>query len=176
MSTSKFEFAAIVELLRRSENDTQVRTFFGQAMLRIEHDEYYGSLEFKSEGVEVVFNEAPWVVRPDEVAEPKELYVAAFHLHREGHEGYAGYSGQLPNGVALDDPEGEVLRKMGSSPHSRGGGGMSTLLKRPIPYWFRYALGDGFLHFQLDATRRIQMVTLEASDVVGGRVPAVSHR
>ena len=175
MSKSKFEFATIVALLRRSENDTQVRTFFGQAMSRIEHDEYYGSLEFKSEGVDVVFKEAPRVVRPREVGNPKELYVAAFHLHREGHEGYAGYSGQLPNGVALDDPEGDLLRKMGSSPYSSGGGGMSKLLKRPIPYWFRYALRDGFLHFQLDAIGRIEMVTLDASDVVGGRVLAVSH-
>lgn len=102
------------------------------------------------------------------MTDPKELYVAAFHLHREGHEGYAGYSGQLPNGVAFDDPEVEVLRKMGSSPRSRGGGGMSKLLKGPIPYWFRYTFGNGVLHFQLNATGRIEMVTLDASDFARG--------
>ena len=68
----------------------------------------------------MVFQEAPWVVPSEEVADPRELYIAAFDLHREGHEGYAGYSSQLPNGVALDDLEGDVLRKMGSTPHSRG--------------------------------------------------------
>ena len=107
----------------------------------------------------MVFQEAPWVVPSEEVADPRELYIAAFDLHREGHEGYAGYSRQLPNGVALDDLEGDVLRKMGSTPHSRGAGGISKLLG-PIPYWFRYAFGNGFLHFQLDAAGRIEMVTL----------------
>jgi hypothetical protein len=136
-------------------------------------NEYYGSLEFKSDGVDVVFKEAPWVLPPEEVVDPKELYLAAFHLHREGHEGYSGYSGQLPNGVALDDPEDEVLRKIGL-PHSSGGGGMSKLLKRPIPRWFRYALGDSFLHFQLDATGRVDMVTLEASASQSGLTGGVA--
>ncbi len=166
MSRPRFDLAAIAELLRRSENDPLVRNFFGQAMSRIERDEYYGSLEFKPEGVDVVFHEAPWVVPSEEMTDPKELYVAGFHLHREGHEGYAGYSGQLPNGVALGDAEDEVLRKMGPSVHSRGGG-MSKLLKGPIPYWFRYAFGNGFLHFQLDASGRIEMVTLDARGRTG---------
>lgn len=60
MSAPRFDLAAIAALLRRSKNDPLVRNFFGQAMLRIERDEYYGSLEFKAEGVEVVFQEAPW--------------------------------------------------------------------------------------------------------------------
>jgi hypothetical protein len=153
----------MVELLSRSENDPQVRGFFGHAMSRIGRDEYYGSLEFKPEGVDVVFKEAPWVAPPEKVTDPKGLYVAAFHLHREGHEGYAGYSGQLPNGVALDDSEREALRKLGP-PHSQGGGGMSKVLKKPIPRWFRYPLRDGFLHIQLDAESRIEMVTLDGSE------------
>jgi hypothetical protein len=129
MTTSRFEFAAIVKLLRRSENDPDVRNFFGQAMSRIERDEYSGYLEFKPEGVDVIFEEAPWVVPTEAIADPKQLYVAAFHLHRSGHEGYTGYSGQLPNGLALGDSEGEVLRKMGR-PLETGGGGVSKLLGR----------------------------------------------
>ncbi len=161
---TKFNFEQLVSLLRRSENDPEVRNFFGQAISSIEHDEYYGSLEFKPEGVDVVFNEAPWVVPSEKITDPKELYLAAFHLHREGHEGYAGYSGQLPNDVALDDPEAEVLRKMGQ-PSTSGGGGMSTVVKGPIPRWFRYSFGDAFLHFQLDANGRVDMATLSARDI-----------
>src|SRR5579864_8490706 len=101
MSTSKFDFEKLINLLWRSENDPETRNFFGQQMSSIERDEYYGSLEFKPEGVDVVFKEAPWVVPSEKITDPKELHVAAFHLHREGHEGYAGYSSQLPNGVAL---------------------------------------------------------------------------
>jgi hypothetical protein len=106
----------------------------------------------------VVFKEAPWVVPTEGIADPKELYVAAFHLHRSGHEGYTGYSGQLPNGLALGDPEGEVLRKMGR-PLETGGGGVSKLLGGPVPHWFRYPLGDNILHVQLDAAGRVELVT-----------------
>ncbi len=174
MSTSKFEFSQIAALLRRSENDARVRDFFGPAITNIERDEYYGSLEFKSDGVDVVFKEAPWIVPADEVVDPEELYLAAFHLHGEGHEGYSGYSCQLPNGVALGDPEDEVLRKMGP-PHSSGGGGISKLLKRPVPRWFRYALGGSFLHFQLDAAGLVDMVTLDASDGQAGLTARLAH-
>jgi hypothetical protein len=161
MSTSRFEFDRIVKLLLRPENDAKVRSFFGQAMFRIHRDEYYGSLEFKPEGVDVVFKEAPWVLPSKEVTDPKELYVAAFHLHSEGHEGYARYAGQLPGGIAFGDPESEVLRKMGP-PLASGGGEMSKVLKRPVPRWFRFGLGDCVLHIQFNETGRVEMVTLAA--------------
>ena len=164
MNTTKFEFAEIVKLLHRSENDREVRNFFGQAMSSIERDEYYGSLEFKPEGVEAVFREAPWVVPATEITDPKVLHVSAFHLHRKGHEGYSGYSGQLPNRVVLGDTEAEIVRKMGQ-PAVTGGGGMSAVLKRSIPRWLRYTLGDANLQFQLDSNGRVEMATLSAPDV-----------
>lgn len=164
MNGSKFEFAELVELLRRSENDPKVRNFFGQAMSCIERDEYYGSLEFKLEGVDVVFQEAPWVLPTEAIDDPKKLYVAAFHLRRNGHEGYSGYSGQLPHGLAFGDTEAEALRKMGR-PLEIGGGGVSKLLGR-IPVWFRYPLGDSVLHFQLDANGRVEMVTILVAEVL----------
>jgi hypothetical protein len=161
-------FEKLLSLLRRSANDPEVRNFFAEAISNIQRDEYYGSLEFKPEGVEVVFKEAPWVVPSKEIVDPKELYLTAFHLYREGYEGYAGYSGQLLNGVALGDLEGEVLRKMGQ-PLVRGGGvGLSPVLKRPIPRWFRYGYGDAILHFQLDPTGRVEMATLSVPDVKQG--------
>jgi hypothetical protein len=163
MST-RFGFEQLVSLLGRSENDPVVRNFFGHEISNIHRDEYYGSLEFKPEGVDVVFEEAPWVVPSEKITDPKVLYIAAFHLHREGHEGFAGYSGQLPNGVALGDSETELLRRMGE-PIRRGGGGTSSVLKRPIPRWFWFVVGEAILHVQLDPKGRIDMATLQTPEI-----------
>lgn len=164
MTTSKFEFNKLVALLGRSENDPEVRDFFGKYMSDIERDEFYGTLEFKPEGVDVVFQEAPWVVSSEKVANPKELFLAAFHLHGEGHEGYRGYSGQLPNGLAIGNSEAEVLRKMGQ-PLTVGGGTMSRVLKKPVPRWFWYPLGGAILHVQFDPKGRVEVVTPRMPDV-----------
>jgi hypothetical protein len=75
MSTH-FSFEQLVSLLGRSENDPAVRNFFGHEISNIDRDEYYGSLEFKPEGVDVVFLEAPWVVPSEEITDPKVLYIA----------------------------------------------------------------------------------------------------
>jgi hypothetical protein len=162
--TTRFEFKRLVYLVGRSENDPEVRNFFGHDMFRIVRDEYYGSLEFVSEGVDAVFQEAPWVIPEDKVTDPSQLYLAAFHFHREAHEGYTGYSGRLPNDVSLGDTEEELLRKMGE-PLERGGGDLSPALKRPIPFWFWFAFGDLILHFQLDPQGRVDMATLQTPEV-----------
>ena len=159
MNTSKFEFNKLVTLLRCSENDPELRSFFGRYMSNIERNEFYGFLEFKPDGVAVVFNEAPWVISPKEVTDPKELYLLAFHLYREGHEGYAGYSGRLPNGVVMGDSEAVVLRKMGQ-PSQRGGGNMMPVLNRPVAQWLRYPFGNATLRFQLDRKGCVEMATL----------------
>ncbi|WP_213803763.1 hypothetical protein [Granulicella sp. dw_53] len=163
MSTH-FSFEQLVSLLGRSENDPLVRNFFGHEISNIHRDEYYGSLEFKPEGVDVVFKEAPWVVPSEKITDPKILCVAAFHLHREGHEGFSGYSGQLPDGVALGDSETELLRKMGE-PIRKGGGGTSSVLKRSIPRWFWFPVSEAILHVQLDSTGRIDMATLQTPGI-----------
>jgi hypothetical protein len=173
MDASKFEFTRLLDLLCRSENDPQVRHFCGRAISRIEHDEYYGALEFKSDGVDVVFKEAQWMKPLEQIASAEELYVAAFHLHRAGHEDFCGYTGQLPNGLAFGDREEEVLQKMGP-PLSRGGGGISNLLKLTVPRWCRYMIGDRFIHVQLDSNGCVEMVTLDAcepeSDLISAQV------
>ena len=167
MTAQKFELGNLVHLLRRSENDPEVRNFFGQQMSNIEHDEYYGSLDFKPEGVEAVFNEAPWVLPSDEVADPRELFLVAFHLHRKGHEGYAEYTQPLPNGVTFGDTEADVLYKMGQ-PIARGGGNMFSGLNRPVPHWVRYSFGDATLRFQLDTVGLVDMATLSTQKASQG--------
>jgi hypothetical protein len=167
MSASRFELDKLVALLRRSENDLEVMDFFGRQMSNIERDDYYGFLQFKPDGVAVVFNEAEWVISPKEITDPKELYLVAFHLYREGHEGYAEYSGRLPNGVVMGDPEAVVLRKMGQ-PSQRGGGNMMPVLNRPVAHWLRYPFGEVTLRFQLDQNGRVEMATLSVPDVKQG--------
>jgi len=164
MSASRFEFDKLIELLGRSEKDPEVKDFFGRQMSNIERDEFYGSLEFKPEGVDVVFQEAPWVIPSVAITDPKELYLAAFHLHRYGHEGYAEYSNRLPNGLALGDSEADVLRKMGQ-PLKKGGGGMSRVLNGRVPLWFWYPFRKAILHIQFDANGRVEMVTPRTPDL-----------
>jgi hypothetical protein len=48
-----------------------VRRFFGSVISTITKEEYYGSLEFKTEGIHVVFQEAPWVIPPEESVIPR---------------------------------------------------------------------------------------------------------
>jgi hypothetical protein len=153
-----FEFEKLVTLLGRSENDAEVRDFFGRQMANIERDEYYGMLEFKPDGLDVVFQEAPWVVSAEKVTDPKELYLAAFHLYRDGYNGFVGYRGKLPNNLVFGDPEHEVLRKMGQ-PIKTGGGGMSRVTKGVVPRWFWFPLGEAILHIQLDENGRVEMAT-----------------
>ena len=162
MSILRFEFDKLVTLLGRSEHDPEITNFFGRYMSNIGRDEYYGFLEFKPDGVAVVFNEAPWVISAKEITDPHELYLIAFHLYREGYEGYAGYSGQLPHGVVMGDPEARVLSKMGQ-PSERGGGNVMPVLNRPVANWLRYPFGDATLRFQLDENGCVQMATLAAA-------------
>lgn len=164
MTTSKFEFDKLVTLLSHSENDLGVTDFFGPEMANIKRDEYYGTLEFKSEGVGVVFQEAPWVVPQERIKDPKELYLAAFHLHTDRHEGFQGYACPMPNGIGFGDSEQEVLRKMGK-PLRIGGGGTSRVTGGAVPRWFWYPLGEAILHVQFDPEGRVEMVTPRVPDV-----------
>jgi hypothetical protein len=159
-----FEFDKLASLLGRSENDPEVKNFFGRQMSNIERDEFYGLLEFKPDGVDVVFKEAPWVVPSEKVTDPKELYLAAFHLHSDGHEGFLGYRGKLPNGLVFSDREAEILRKMGQ-PLKIGGGGMSHITRGAVPRWFWFPLGEAILHIQLDTNGRVEMVTPRTRDI-----------
>jgi hypothetical protein len=166
MTTTRFTFSRMLELLRKPVTDGELVNFFGRAaMARITRDEYYGSLEFKSEGIEVVFKKAPWVVRATEITDSELLYASAFHLHRRGHDGYAEYRGELPNSVAFNDAEVSLIRKLGM-PALTGGGGTSKVLKRPIRRWLRYLMDGACLQFELDASDKMQLATLFAPDVI----------
>src|SRR5262249_45336376 len=157
------DFDQLRSLLRRRSDDARVMDLIGGDPAIIERNEYYGSVEFKDAGVDLVLQESPWVLPPSEFTDPKQLYVAGFHFHRAGHEGYAQYQGGFPGGTAFDDSELDIRRKLGQ-PLKTGGGGTIPVLKKPVPRWLGYSLGDAMIHFQLDKSGKVEMVTLEVEN------------
>ncbi len=157
----KLDFQHLLRLLRRRYDDPNVVGLIGADPAAINRDEYYGSVEFPDQGVEVVLKEAPWVIPPAEISDPKDLFVAGFHFHREGHDGYTEYTADFPGGVEFGDRVEEVRHKMGE-PSASGGGGISHVLKRRLSRWIQYRIDDSFLRFQLDADDRVEMGTLFA--------------
>ena len=167
MGIAGLEFTYLAELLGLPLSNERIVTLLGPHVFRIGRDAYYGSISSKSEGVDIVFQEAPWVLPPEQIVDEKALHLSAFHFHREGHEGHAGYAGALPNNLLFGDQEARLRRKMGE-PLLTGGGGVSTL--RPgaewlIPRWIKYAIGDNILHLQLDPDGQLEMATLMTPDV-----------
>ena len=155
----RFDFQQLPPLLCRHVDDLSIVNLIGTDSSRLERDEYYGSVSFENDGVELVLKESPWVLPAAEITDSKALYVSGFHFHREGHDGYTEYKGVFPSGVAFNDSEAEVRHKLGD-PLNSGGGGFSNLLKKPIPRWFRYRIDNAFLNFQFDTDGKVEMVTL----------------
>ncbi len=156
------EFQQLQSLLRRRVDAAEVVDLIGPDSSIIERDEYYGSVEFRDQGFDLVLKEAAWVLPSTAMTDPKELIVVGFHFHREGHEGYRAYTGRLPSGVALNDSQQEIRRKLGQ-PFDTGGGGVSSVLKRPLPRWIKYIIGQVVIHFQFDSDDKVEMITLFAA-------------
>lgn len=163
MNVSALEFADLIDLLRRPVTDEKVGGLLGSRLATLKRVGEFGYVNFREHGLEIAFSEAPRVIPANAITDPTFLRVCAFHLHREGHEGFAAYRGKLPNGVALDEPEWSILRKMGEPTWSGGGGVDST--GSTIPYWIRYCLGDDYLRFQSDRSGHVEMITMMAPDV-----------
>jgi hypothetical protein len=153
-------------LLRLPSTAPAVDAFLGGRAGSIERVGHLGFVQLRDAGITVAFTRAERLVPASEVADPSALHVSSFHLHRAGHEGYGQYTGALHGGLAFGAQEADVVAKLGP-PSAVGGGGMSTVLKRPIPRWLRYEQEGVAVHFQLDASGSLEMMTLEAPDVVG---------
>ena len=147
------------KLLGLSIENDEVRACFGSAIASLTRDEYYGAVEFKNEGVEVVLKEAPWVLSPKEVINAEILHVAAFLLHGESHEGYHAFKGELPLAVAFGDTLEYIERTLGV-PEKAGGGEFSKLFRSDVPQWIRYWQADHFIRFQFSSAHRLEMVSI----------------
>lgn len=164
----KFEIEILPSLLRKPADDPAVINLIECDSAQIKRSAYLGYVTFKEHGVSAMFVEAPWAIPENEITNPKALYLSAFHFHRRGHEGHAEYSGKFPGRVAFGDTAAEVISKLGQ-PNATGGGGMGTVLKKPIPRWLRYPFGEVFFKFQLDENMKVEMVTLYVPDQKSAR-------
>jgi hypothetical protein len=155
----EFNFEELRALLRLPADNPSVAGLIEREpdqIVRLAHDGY---VDIKDEGISVMFKEAPWIVPQDEIHDPKMLHLDAFHFHRQGHDGHCQYAGALPKGVAFNDSELDIIRKLGP-PDAKGGGGFSSVLKKPIPYWLKYSFGNEMVNLQFDETGKVEMVTL----------------
>jgi hypothetical protein len=160
----KFDFDRLLTLLRKRADAPEVIELIERQPSDIARIAYQGYVVFKDSGVAVMFKEAPWVLPETEIVEPKALYLDAFHFHRAGHEGHSQYAGTFPAGVAFGDTETSIVQKLGQ-PTQKGGGGISKVIHKPIPYWLEYLFAEAILHFQFDADGRVDMVTLYSPDL-----------
>jgi hypothetical protein len=155
----QFDFDRLLGCLGMRLDDHEVRQLLRDARPKVERMAYVGFAEFKDFGVSVMLKEAPWVVPAEQITEPKALHVCAFHFHCQGHAGYTQYGGIFPRGVMFGDSEKDVRIKLGN-PLAVGGGGVSTVLKKPIPHWLRYSFSNAVFQLQLDPDGRVNMATL----------------
>lgn len=155
----KFRFEMLLRLLGRRADDVEVLGLIGSDSSIIERHEYLGFVDFKSSGVSVILREASHIQSSEKLLDPKMLHVFGFHLYQSGYEGYIEYGGVLPGGIGFGDSEIEVIRKLGQ-PLAMGGGGISSVLGRPIPRWLRYGIKGAILQLQLDPAGSVQMVTV----------------
>jgi hypothetical protein len=63
----KFDFERPASFLRRRADDPDVKALIGRGSDQIESFSYQGYVEFKNEGVSVMFKEAPWVLPTVEI-------------------------------------------------------------------------------------------------------------
>src|SRR5947207_15991385 len=99
MREMRFEFEKMRSLLRKRADDPAIIDLIERAPALIERSAYLGVVEFKGDGVSVVFAEAPWVIAPNEITDPSTLHVSAFHLYRQDQEAFCEYQGKLPGSV-----------------------------------------------------------------------------
>jgi hypothetical protein len=149
----------LVSLLGLPADDPAIAIELRVSVDNIKRYEEVGYIEYKGEGVSVIFEEARFQVGAVR-AVGATLCLCAFHFHRHGHEGYEGYRGLFPNSVKLGDQAKTVESKMQVAP-VRGGGGYSKMLRKPVPKWLRYDYKGVILQFQLDDKDAVEMVTLQ---------------
>ena len=86
-------------------------------------------------------------------------------LHRDGHEGYDGFAGEMPHGITFGHDAAAVRALLGEPTTS----GQPTPVSGPraMPRWDRYVLGDLVLHVEYtlegDGIRLVSLMTVAAA-------------
>src|SRR5688572_14577648 len=127
LRVADFDLTYLSELLTLAIIDERLTDFLGPLASRVERhrDSYYAGLSLPEQGVEMGFQEAPWVLSPELITDEKVLHLAAFRFHRAGHEDNDAYAGRLRRDIEFGDSGFELRRELGE-PYSKGGGGISA--------------------------------------------------
>lgn len=89
--------------------------------------------------------------------------VMAIQLHTEGYQGYNGFEGKLPRGIAFSDSRRVIQHKLGK-PSTSGGGEVIPLFGKAAA-WERFDQNEWSLHIQYaDGDGAINLVTLMLLD------------
>src|SRR5215510_3216635 len=96
-----YDIRHLAMLLGKRCDDPVVLALIGGDQQRISRVEHLGYAELKPVGIEVVFAEAAYLTPQLNLPDPSALHIDCFHLHSDGHEGYAGYPAALPHGVSF---------------------------------------------------------------------------
>lgn len=151
------DLSLMIKLLGRSTEDKIVISSLKGDLCRITRDEYYGSINYIDDGFDIVFQEEAWIFPDIHPKNEELLYISAFHLHREGHEGFRQFQGQLAGDLFFGCPFDEVLRKLGS-PDVKGGEG--SMMGINVPLWMKYFYDVFCVHCQFDVEKKLEMMTI----------------
>jgi hypothetical protein len=157
-------FEQFAACLRKPLESCSIPGLFDGPTVKVERSAYMGFVEFQAHGVEMILKEAPWVIPAAQITDPSTLYVAAFHFHSRGYEGYQQYSGDFPLGLAFGDDEKAVRAKLGQSIVAGGGNFSPTLGKRISP-WLRTDYAGALLQAQFNDNGRVDQITLSVEDL-----------
>jgi hypothetical protein len=80
-----FSIEQLAGFLSLSLTDERLIAFLGPLVSTVkrDRDSYYAFLPLPEQGVDFVFNEAPWVLPRGQITDEKALHLAAIHFHRE---------------------------------------------------------------------------------------------
>jgi len=158
------QFEQFVSCLRKPLESCAIAGLFNGSTTTAERAGHMAFVEFEPHGVSMILKEAPWVIPAAEIVDPRTLYVAAFHFHSQGYEGYQQYAGTFPLGLSFADDEKAVRQKLGLSV-TAGGGNYNPLLGKKMSPWLRTEYQGALLDAQFNGSGRVELMTLFVEDL-----------
>jgi hypothetical protein len=159
------DFEDIMSSLRKSALDPKVQKLFGYNDADIEQDIDLTSstVQLFDQGICIDFDEADIVDPSNSAFGPEELLLDAFHFFSEGLEGYRAYTGKFIKDLSMRDNRQSIITTLGV-PHFSGGGENNRFFGI-LPYWIKYEIEGGFIHFRFDKNENLSKATLMSQDV-----------
>jgi hypothetical protein len=161
MEQEKKGIRAFSSVLGCKEGDADLESFLSKLGKKPEmvRSAYLGFLEYKKQGIEVVFTERDLLNEHLPSGYTNTLRVEGIHFYSEGYEGYKSYKGELIDNVTFSDNRDEVRLKLGKL--DKSGGGNRSFTGKFWPFWDRYDFGNYSLSFQYQGKKhKLSVITL----------------